>query len=78
MINTGKGEFLTERVSIKTNMPINISTIPDNIRKKLQKLPKSMCFMSLVLGLLGALAEYYIKRQRRVNKMRDDLFQTLY
>jgi hypothetical protein len=78
MINTGKGEFLTERVPVKTSMPMAISTIPDNTRRKLQKLPKSMCFMSLVLSLLSALAEYYRKRQRRVNKNRDDLFPTLY
>jgi len=74
MINTGKVEFLTERVPVKTNMPMAISTIPDNIRRKLQKLPKSMCFMSLVLSPLSALAEYYSKKQPRVNKNRNDLF----
>lgn len=77
MINTGKVEFLTENTPVKTNMPIAISTIPDNISRKLQKLPVSMCFMSPVLGLPNLLAEYYSKKLRRVNKNLEDSYRTV-
>jgi len=59
MTHIRMGEFLTGRRPVNTNIPIAISTIPDKIRRKLQKLPKSICFMSPVLGPLNVLAVLY-------------------
>jgi hypothetical protein len=56
MRDKDKGEFLTKRTPVKINRPIAISMIPDNVSKKLQKLPRSICFISPVLVLLNRIS----------------------